>query len=758
MLILFILLVLILGPIAHAQQRCHAPLTVRMTGLNSFVGEIARRYPTSDWEDDERRFNQFDSWDIPVPETPLDRITDNTVWLPARPWVIAFTFTVPANTRSGFIASVSYNGRQIPRSTTGSIDSEWKFTTNDALASAGSGWNNLPTFNDAAWSSAGPNFVGSGFPIRNSEGYEFINYVSSLDNSTRLVSESWYCLNATTSLGGFVAARISGNGQVECIRDGSTSNCLLFSSRSQCLSSALSTPSNQPSLVCTPTNYATSGHWCNLGSQQLPRAGRTAQWISLPSVNATQKIYFRLVVNLTSEQPPCYNASQPRYDMYRTSTYLTVIRSMTFGQPSATKKLLTIRINVDDDFDLYINNRYYKGSGYYSRVMQYNFWMDPSDILIALKVWTWDGNKGVAASITYDGAVISTTDGSGEFLWTALNAVPTSGWNHDYFFDETGWITLNGSYRCDPNIWIYGTAKQNLYVIPTDTCLVPGLWSSSCAGGPNQAETMYMRLKLPLASRWQDLVRHSCNPPALALTPAATTTRVVNPTTTASAVITTTEISVPSTISVPTITVPMTVVVTAATTVTVNATAAQVTEVVTVKESSAITERITVVEIVSADPQPEPVAEATPTGSTGSTAAAGPSANSVSSFVSKNVDIVLGGAGGLIFILLVAVVGLLIQRRRKMKPPVGYPYNTATGSQSPMMTAQATSTTNPMSMMQTNTGMSGYTTTTNGTLYHGNTTYAGSNNGTIVDNVAAYVTGPQTATYSAYPQYPTSRY
>jgi hypothetical protein len=165
MLVFPVILLTLVG--LSSQQQCAAPLTVRLTAIDQWSGTLEGvKYSGPKVADT-----------IILPARSTDRVQDITVWDQRGKVLVAIAVTTSNPRANGFIASVSWNGIQIPASLTGTPDSRWKYTA--AASQAKAGWDTKWDFDDSNWKFARDNFACSSLASTvNDEGTNFEDYVT----------------------------------------------------------------------------------------------------------------------------------------------------------------------------------------------------------------------------------------------------------------------------------------------------------------------------------------------------------------------------------------------------------------------------------------------------------------------------------------------------------------------------------------------------------------------------------------------------
>ena len=499
-------------------------LTIRVTAKDSWTGRIGNTLFSS----------TSGTQSAGVINTPTERIHDLSIYVPRGVYVVTFNVTASSAASSGLIASASYEGNQIPRSTTASPGSRWRFVTNAGLAT--NGWDTNTSFVDSSWTIADQISLwsGVGSPSTTSDGQNYVSFVSANGNSDINNYNAWNCIGNTTYA---TAQRVNALGNVECMATTSpATSCRIFSGTTAC-ATGVDIPTTSFTFPCNNTGP------CLGQLSVLPKWFETARW-SKAGVGATT-LFFRMVLNLTAVSAAPEPAAPPLgVNDIRSRSCVQIPGSgsstsvcsgnpgsltvSTFGVMNATyPRLLSVRLNVDNQYTLYLANSVanspYQAStttpGF--RTGEVDVWVSPTtDYLLAFQAVdiVGSGVRGISGSILLDNVPISLLDGKGGLQWKFLTSngtsVPAAGWNTSLSYNDTAWSDLNtmsnGTFAsCATALQASPYSSAYLYSFVSNACQAGPVWPAGCIS--NDVETnVYVRVRIPLQSGNISSLVHPC--------------------------------------------------------------------------------------------------------------------------------------------------------------------------------------------------------------------------------------------------------
>ena len=503
-------------------QSCSAPLTLRL-GANEFLQSASISPVNTVFTGIAPGRNA----DILGRASPVDLIQDLAVSV-VRGWLV-IQVKVQANTnlnQTALIASLSYNGRQLPRSTTGVQDTRWKWIATHTPPTVNGTTVDSYLYDDSSWLPADQTMVPQNPPVANFEGRNYGDFVSANGNTNSSPVLAWTCLyrgNNNT----WIAVRRDQNDQVECMSENATS-CVSFVQKAACLSAVDAMPARfgKPASCSTLYNATTgAGDWCASVRTIVRPWNQTAQWAR--AFPGAAQITYRMAINLmnVTSEPDCSTATAAAMDVVQLRRAVTPtkfqgsLHSNWLGRESATNRLLTIRLNTDDLLQVFIGPYGMPGSWVSNHASELNLWVDPSaDLLIAIRVWnSGGGNRWLSGSVQLDGVPIAMLDGTnGGLPWRAKGTdgpgPPRNDWM-DFGLDDSDWVDLNGLAGCSlaPS-WI------SSYTSLTQRCQANSYWLDSSCTNQNTPkfsnDYMFVRLKIPMRTKGANLLVHPCACPA----------------------------------------------------------------------------------------------------------------------------------------------------------------------------------------------------------------------------------------------------
>ena len=437
-----------------------------------------------------------------------DMIQDQIITIGRSEQVIAFqVFSSAANINlTSLIASVSFDGRAVPRSTTGSPDTRWKYTTVPPIDSQ---WAFNAKFNDSTWLTADHTTISPTARTVTRQGLNFVNQVSANGNTNPRVYNAWSCIYRADNT--FVAARLSEVNDVQCMSTDEVA-CVPFATKNDCLAAVDRTPANANKVVsCTTSGgYSIPTNWCNIGRMTLRPWNQTAQWVR-PATAATS-VWFRIVIDLTAlaSEPPCFLSNDLR--TRRLANPGQQMTTLNVNSNDGKKGLLTIRANADDFFVVSIG-QYSLPCPYGLRPGEYNIWVDyAADILITILSFNTGGPRWFTGSVMLDGIPVAMTDGRG-LPWKSIltdggpGPAPQSDWNQ-LTVDDSAWFDM-GQKGVQ-----YGSAdlfSYSIYVSPSQQCQPNAYWLDALTPPSGRiGDTMWTRLVIPVKSQDPNTLIHPC--------------------------------------------------------------------------------------------------------------------------------------------------------------------------------------------------------------------------------------------------------
>jgi hypothetical protein len=209
---------------------------------------------------------------------------------------------------------------------------------------------------------------------------------------------------------------------------------------------------------------------------------------------AAGRTYYRMVVNATALPPQsCFGRDDYRFNIQANAGGRDIeqwLRPLTANSTSR----LQIRAVGREAVTTWFDGRFIPNHVPWQATSYLNFMVDPNkDYLLAfmVKVPQPYSATGFLASATLDDRLIAMT-GYGEWKIWPSNSEPSSGWESDINFDESGWQPLDERYICpDNNLGSFWRERTS-----TNTLCRPDMISFPTCNDADRLLNFYIRLKL----------------------------------------------------------------------------------------------------------------------------------------------------------------------------------------------------------------------------------------------------------------------